>query len=438
MKSFAFLDVDQTLLYDNSDINLTLLDALKNQGITDIFLFTNMDMKEIGRIGRELAPMSRYELINILQKNGFKIHGVITPADTGYCNDSMYSIGHAYEHLYKPSYERLKKNPLTDVKGNLNELRDIDDEVEYYLRKFEWDKASYITRERCKDELRELEITSPQLAIFYGHEKKYCANKEELKQLIMDCKQKKIRYEVRIDQNNNTHEKTLSIVTGGYTDNKALMMDMAIKELTKKHGDIGILFADDQIGHLRGAESAVKKFNEDSNNSSRIVLSTLEMEKSYPKAINEDSLKKYKATIASFNINISIEQLNIKREELSKKSVMKDDKYDIASKCAGECYTKLKALSDDHFINKKIDFPKFRLDSLTQINQAKTVLEQHRGCKQILGNIALAIAGLGIFYVLAGLVNLANTRKFLFFKTDSADKLDSIEKAIKNIQTTSP
>lgn len=74
----------------------------------------------------------------------------------------------------------------------------------------------------------------------------------------------------------------------------------------------------------------------------------------------------------------------------------------------------------------------FTDNCITAINNARPVLEKHRGMKQILGNLALAIAGLGVFYVAAGLINLVATggKNFLFFKTNTSKILDQLENQI--------
>lgn len=63
------------------------------------------------------------------------------------------------------------------------------------------------------------------------------------------------------------------------------------------------------------------------------------------------------------------------------------------------------------------------------------VLKEHRGYNHILANIALAIAGLGIFYGIAAVVNRVQTGNWLFFnKTDSAKKLDDVTDALDRIK----
>ncbi|KTC84997.1 hypothetical protein [Legionella brunensis] len=67
---------------------------------------------------------------------------------------------------------------------------------------------------------------------------------------------------------------------------------------------------------------------------------------------------------------------------------------------------------------------------------ARIELERHRGWKEILGNLGLAIAGLGIGYVVAGVANLVKTsgKHFFFsFNTDSANKLNDLHDTIKQM-----
>ncbi len=75
----------------------------------------------------------------------------------------------------------------------------------------------------------------------------------------------------------------------------------------------------------------------------------------------------------------------------------------------------------------------FNEECTKHINSARPVLETHRGWKELLGNIAAAIVGLGIFYVAAIVINKAVNHKFLFFKTDSEEKIDLMKKRIDQI-----
>ena len=65
------------------------------------------------------------------------------------------------------------------------------------------------------------------------------------------------------------------------------------------------------------------------------------------------------------------------------------------------------------------------------LQKERPELEQHRGWKKFLGNLGLFIAGLGIIFLVATIINKAITGKFLFFSTNSATKIDAIEDVIK-------
>ncbi|KTC83658.1 hypothetical protein [Legionella cincinnatiensis] len=82
------------------------------------------------------------------------------------------------------------------------------------------------------------------------------------------------------------------------------------------------------------------------------------------------------------------------------------------------------------YFNNRINDKQFSILCHQAIEKARPELETHRGWKQILGNLALAIIGLGIGYVAAGLINLAFTKHFLFFNTDSGKKLNDMEKVV--------
>ncbi|WP_058535266.1 Dot/Icm T4SS effector kinase LegK1 [Legionella saoudiensis] len=77
----------------------------------------------------------------------------------------------------------------------------------------------------------------------------------------------------------------------------------------------------------------------------------------------------------------------------------------------------------------------------TLINTNKEIFAHHRNVNYILANIALAIAGLGVLYLTAGLMNLAVTKgnNFLFFKETKTcslvskmkENLDEMEESIQ-------
>lgn len=96
---------------------------------------------------------------------------------------------------------------------------------------------------------------------------------------------------------------------------------------------------------------------------------------------------------------------------------------------ADQLYLTLDKNAELYFDNR-LTKAEFRDICTDAINTARPELETHRGWKQIIGNLCLAIAGLGIGYVVASLINKAVTGNFLFFRTDSAYKLDKMETTI--------
>lgn len=72
----------------------------------------------------------------------------------------------------------------------------------------------------------------------------------------------------------------------------------------------------------------------------------------------------------------------------------------------------------------------FKTTCNSLIDEARSVLDTSCGLKQILGNIALAIIGLGVFYLAAICYNKATTGRFLFFPPAAAHRIDAIETAL--------
>lgn len=95
-------------------------------------------------------------------------------------------------------------------------------------------------------------------------------------------------------------------------------------------------------------------------------------------------------------------------------------------------YIKLSHAFDEYLVSNKEEdaFWTFQRSCHEAIRHEKYfgTLEQHRGAKQILGNIGLAIAGVGIIYAIATCVNWYVNGNFLFFNnTDTGDTMQSIE-----------
>ncbi|WP_367608165.1 Dot/Icm T4SS effector Wip [Legionella sp. W05-934-2] len=79
------------------------------------------------------------------------------------------------------------------------------------------------------------------------------------------------------------------------------------------------------------------------------------------------------------------------------------------------------------------DIEQFKKNCQTAINDARPVLEKHRGWKQILGHLALAVIGLGVFYAIGLAAYKISGAQFSIFKTDSHKKLDALEESLNNM-----
>ncbi|MCL5273103.1 MAG: hypothetical protein M1486_07385, partial [Gammaproteobacteria bacterium] len=66
--------------------------------------------------------------------------------------------------------------------------------------------------------------------------------------------------------------------------------------------------------------------------------------------------------------------------------------------------------------------------------KSRPELEHHRGLKQLLGNILLAVLGFGVVYLAAAAINKAVTGNFLFFKTESAKIVDDIKSNVNEFE----
>lgn len=86
----------------------------------------------------------------------------------------------------------------------------------------------------------------------------------------------------------------------------------------------------------------------------------------------------------------------------------------------------------NEYSNDTIEPTTFKSKTINAITAARTPLETHRGCKEILGNLALCILGLGVFYLAA----CAYNGRFFKFKTDSSIILDDLQEVIEPVSLT--
>lgn len=79
------------------------------------------------------------------------------------------------------------------------------------------------------------------------------------------------------------------------------------------------------------------------------------------------------------------------------------------------------------------DYKYFRKVVLDIKNDRISLLETHRGAKQIIGNLVLAVLGMGVIYGLAVSINYLCNKKAFFFQTESAKKVNSIMSDVEEL-----
>lgn len=116
-------------------------------------------------------------------------------------------------------------------------------------------------------------------------------------------------------------------------------------------------------------------------------------------------------------IEVQLDTLEIKAMDLEKRG------HKLATAEVKCLVSKLRSLNQWYFIDKKINGDLYKTTALKFINESRPLLEQHRGYKQILGNLILFILTAGSVFLL----NKVCTGHFLFFKeTDSANKINAL------------
>lgn len=95
----------------------------------------------------------------------------------------------------------------------------------------------------------------------------------------------------------------------------------------------------------------------------------------------------------------------------------------------------LKDLNRWYFKEKRMDYDDYQSEALYIIQKARPVLEEHRGYKKLLGNLAILILTLGTAFI----VNKALNGRYLFFqKTESAKQLDKISRTLDSVRDLLP
>lgn len=170
------------------------------------------------------------------------------------------------------------------------------------------------------------------------------------------------------------------------------------------------------------AIKVIKTINSISDDDLKIAKKLLELEEIF---MNSSTLENYKLpnfwlmmnfyTLMYAGIENEIDKLQNKTKNLIERSQFK------AAEEIFEMCLALRNLDKEYLNEEKFDCDTYKTKALGIINEHRHELNKHRGCKQILGNLLILIATLGV----AQLANKAINGKFLFFKTDSAQKIES-------------
>lgn len=147
------------------------------------------------------------------------------------------------------------------------------------------------------------------------------------------------------------------------------------------------------------------------------------------KAMPTEELPSKVATISEAQVSL-LDQLALIK---AKSKQLKEDGHNAAAEAARTLYKAINT-SYDKFIKKnEITQQQFEKDCSAAIFVARPELEKIHDWNQILKNLLLAVVGLGVLYVAAGLINKAVTGKFLFFKTDLENMIDTTETKIDSV-----
>ncbi len=131
--------------------------------------------------------------------------------------------------------------------------------------------------------------------------------------------------------------------------------------------------------------------------------------------------------------NSDLMKLKQKAEQLTQKAAIDPQTYQPAANAANTLYQKVNDETDTYIRDKNLQsYEHFKAECATAMDTARPILEEHRGCKKLLCNLAAAIAGLIVFYLLAATINYyqTNGKHFFFqFNTDSVNHMEHFQDA---------
>jgi hypothetical protein len=123
-------------------------------------------------------------------------------------------------------------------------------------------------------------------------------------------------------------------------------------------------------------------------------------------------------------LKLTLDRLEVKAGRLFKRGYQRD--ADFARNLVTTLREQIRYLNAKH-----ITAEKFEKNCLVAIEKAAPALQKHRGYGPLLGNLVLAVAGMGILYLVAAAINKKVTGNFLFFKETQSGKL--LQEAKKDV-----
>ncbi|WP_155823533.1 hypothetical protein [Legionella shakespearei] len=294
MTKLALLDVDDTLLYGpEGDINTALVDELINAGIVDVYLFTNMDLRDVRIYGNTGAPRSRYDLVEYLISRGLNVLGAVTPADK-FFSPQEATPGVAYRTLYNPLMKkrRAQQSPL-----DLTNIADSDT-LDYTYGDLKWKRASNLMAEQSAlTEGQQADIACVGLRLINNKTREkgaFLTQTEAAEFFAMpgNCQ----NYSLILDPN---PADIVTLVGGHNKDPKGLM----IEHFLTLSDDTEFYFFDDRSTHIAGVQRAIDYYNSTSNKP--VKLSTCLMPSELSAAMDDTQRLEYKRCLAAPDAQLS-------------------------------------------------------------------------------------------------------------------------------------
>ena len=313
----ALLDVDQTLLYNQQNMNDALIDALVEEGITEVYLFTNMELSDIRCYGHAGAPYSRMEVINYLSWAGITVRGVITPADPYFQHsDTPSAVDAAFQSLYLPL---MQKRVAQGTPLNLIDYAS-EDTLEFLFAQLEWGRASYALREANQLAAGEIKsITKPGLCLINKETgrpiepKQFIHHLDDAKTFFItgpDAVENRAHY--LLEQKALPAEFTIDISEATYasSDPKGAMMAHILLNSDLIQANTSIYFFDDREDHLRAVTESHARHNRADN----VKLHTCRVPTDYAQAMHPSQKTIYQACLRGVMIDAGATATAIREE----------------------------------------------------------------------------------------------------------------------------